>query len=174
MEQVGYDTYCKLLDEVIKESKGIKVEEETDITIDINVSSYIPNEYISDNSQKIDVYQKIALCKTNDDIKNIIEDITDRYGKMPKEMMSLISIAEIKGLCKNVGITKIVQKQNKIIYNFEPNNFEFDVQELTKKYKDRIKFSSSIKPYITYTLSNPNNVIEEVKEFLNDNNKQRQ
>ena len=63
MEQVGYETYCKLLDEVIKEMKGIEVEKEIDITIDLNISSFIPDEYIENQGQKIEVYQNIALCR---------------------------------------------------------------------------------------------------------------
>ena len=63
MEQVGYDTYCKLLDEVVKEMQGIKVKEEKDIQIDMNVSSFIPDEYIENSSQKIEIYQDIALSK---------------------------------------------------------------------------------------------------------------
>ena len=68
MEKVGYDTYCKLLDEVVKEMQGIEIEEDIDVQIDINVSSYIPDEYIESSSQKIEVYQDIALCKTEEDI----------------------------------------------------------------------------------------------------------
>ena len=87
MEQVGYDTYCKLLDEVVKEMKGIKVEEEQEITIDINVSSYIPDSYIENSSQKIEVYQNIALCRNKEDIENTKNDIIDRFGKMPQEVV---------------------------------------------------------------------------------------
>ena len=64
LEQVGYDTYCSLLDEVIKEMKGIEVKQpEIDIQIDLNVTSYIPDNYITDANQKIEIYQDIALCK---------------------------------------------------------------------------------------------------------------
>ncbi|MEI3396206.1 MAG: DEAD/DEAH box helicase [Clostridia bacterium] len=69
LEQVGYDTYCNLLDEVVKEMKGIEVRPETEIQIDLNVTSYIPDEYISDSNQKIEVYQNIALCRNEDDSK---------------------------------------------------------------------------------------------------------
>lgn len=81
MEQVGYDTYCKLLDEVMKESQGIQVEEEKDVQIDLNISSYIPDDFIKDSSQKIEIYQNIALCRTEEDIQNVIDEIIDRYGK---------------------------------------------------------------------------------------------
>lgn len=80
MEQVGYDTYCKLLDEVIKEEQGIsQVVEEKDVQIDINVSSYIPDEYIENGSQKIEIYQDIALCKAEEDVTNVIDEIIDRF-----------------------------------------------------------------------------------------------
>ena len=166
MDQVGYDTYCKLLDEVIKESKGIKVEEEQDITIDLNVSSYIPDSYINNNTQKIEVYQNIALCRSEEDIKNVTEDILDRFGKMPKEMFSLLGIARIKEKCKEIGITKITQKQEKVVFYFNPESFTLDIADLIAKYNNRIKFSTGINPYITFTLKNTYNVIDEIIEFL--------
>jgi len=171
MEQVGYDTYCKILDEKIKESKGIEVKEELDVTIDINVSSYIPDDYIENNSQKIEVYQNIALCRTKEDIDNTITDIEDRFGKMPKEMISLIGIAEIKEMCKNVGIIKVMQRQNNIVFFIQQEVFDMDIGELVHKYEDRIKISSGVNPYITYRLKNTANVIGEVKEFLDGYNK---
>ena len=69
LDQVGYDTYCKLLDEVVKEMKGIKEEEEIDVQIDIAVGSYIPDSFIENSSQKIEIYQNIALCKNEEDIE---------------------------------------------------------------------------------------------------------
>ncbi len=167
MDQVGYDTYCKLLDEVVKEMKGIEVEEDVDITIDINVSSYIPDSYIENGSQKIEVYQNIALCENDQDIKNIEEDIVDRFGKMPKEVNNLLEIAKIKAMCKNIGITKITQKQSNAIFNFNPDVFEIDIDSIVKKYGNRIKFSPAREPYITYRLENKDNVLEEIIDFLN-------
>jgi len=171
MEQVGYDTYCKILDEVIKESKGIELKEELDVTIDINVSSYIPDGYIENSSQKIEVYQNIALCRTKEDIQNTITDIEDRFGKMPKEMVSLIGIAEIKEMCKDIGIIKVMQKQNSIVFFIQQEVFDMDIGQLVHKYGDRIKISSGINPYITYKLKNGENVISEIKEFLDGYNK---
>ena len=107
MEQVGYDTYCKLLDEVMKETQGIQVQEEKDIQIDLNISSYIPDDFIKDSSQKIEIYQNIALCRTEEDIQNVIDEIIDRYGKMPDELENLIEIVRIKELARKSSITKL-------------------------------------------------------------------
>ena len=101
IDEVGYDTYCKILDEVIKEEKGIKVEEEPEITIDVNLSSFIPDSYIENVDLKMESYRNIALCRTEEDLKNIAEDLTDRYGKMPEEVVNLINIAKIKEMCKS-------------------------------------------------------------------------
>ena len=167
MDKVGYDTYCKLLDEVVKEMKGIEIEEDIDITIDINVSSYIPNDYIENESQKIEVYRNIALCRNEKEIKNIKEDILDRFGKLPQEVINLLEIAKIKEMCKKIGITKINQRQNNIIFNFNHESFIIDVDSIVKKYKNRVKFSPAREPYVTFRLEDTGNVLKEINEFLN-------
>ena len=167
MDQVGYDTYCKLLDEVVKEMKGIDLEEDIDITIDINVSSFIPDSYIENGSQKIEVYQNIALCRNEEDLKNIQEDIIDRFGKMPKEVYNLLEIAKIKEMCREKGLIKIAQKGNNIIFTFSPENFIIDIDKLIGAYKNRIKFSPAKEPYVTYKIENSDSVLEKIVEFLN-------
>ena len=166
MDQVGYDTYCKLLDEVVKEYKGVKVEEEQDVVIDLNVSSFIPDSYIENSTQKIEVYQNIALCRNEEDIKNVTEDILDRYGQMPKEMESLMGIARIKEKCKEMGVLKVAQKENKVVFYFNPESFTLNVADLIAEYSNRIKFSTGVNPYVTFTLKNTNNVIDEILDFL--------
>ncbi|MCI8411759.1 MAG: transcription-repair coupling factor, partial [Clostridia bacterium] len=115
LEQVGYDTYCNLLDEVVKEMKGIEIKPEIDIQIDLNVTSYIPDEYISDSNQKIEVYQNIALCRKEEDIQNVIDEIIDRFGNMPAELENLIDIARIKYLAKALSITKIASRKTAVV-----------------------------------------------------------
>ena len=110
IEQIGYDMYNKLLNEVVKEMKGEKVEEEEEITIDLNISSYIPEEYIEDSAQKIEIYQDIAGAKTEEDVQNIIDEIIDRYGEMPEEVYNLLEIARIKNLCRKANVNKITTK----------------------------------------------------------------
>ncbi len=176
MEQVGYDTYCNLLDQVVKEMQGIEVEEEQDIQIDIVISSYIPDSYIDNSSQKIEVYQNIALCRTEEDIQNVIDEIIDRYGVMPKELENLIEVARIKELCRTAGVIKITEKKNmftnnqNVVFYFDKNKYNPEiVDKLLKKYNTKIKFSAGIEPYITLILKelNDEELIKEIKEFLN-------
>ena len=172
LEQVGYDTYCNLLDEVIKEIKGIEVRPDVDIQIDLNVTSYIPEEYISDPKQKIEMYQNIALCKNEEDIGNVIDEIIDRFGNMPPELENLIDIARIKYLAKELKIEKIASRKTVVVFTFRPianqEELTIDIPELLKKYGTKIKFSNGIKPMITLEIGSTNErqILNDVTEFL--------
>ena len=170
LEQVGYDTYCNLLDEVVREIQGEKVEPEIDVQIDLDATCYIPDTYISDSSQKIEIYQDIALCKNEEDIQNVIDEMIDRFGNMPKEIENLIEIARIKILCKKLNISKVQGRRSFVLFMFEPGELSIDINELVKKYKNRIKFTQGIKPQITLALNNLLEIkmLKEVKEFLID------
>ena len=167
MEQIGYDMYCELLNQVVKEIKGEEVVEEVDVQIDLDVTSYIPEDYIENSSLKIEVYQNIALCKTEEDIQNVTDEIIDRYGAMPYEVENLLDIARIKNLAREKYILKIAQKRENIVFYFDNSKFNIDVvDKLMKTYRNRIKFSPSKEPYITFKLSNLKNILGECKEFL--------
>ncbi len=168
IDEVGYDTYCKILDEVVKEQKGIVVEEEPEITIDINVSSFIPDSYIENSDLKMESYRNIALCRTEEDLSNIKEDLEDRYGKLPEEVTNLINIAKIKEMCKNSGIIKVLQKQNNIVLYFDAEKCTLDMAGLVHKYNNQIKFSTGVTPYITYKVQDQRNVITEIIELLSN------
>ena len=171
MEQVGYDMYCTLLDEVVKEMQGYEVEEDIDVQIDINISSYIPDEFINDSSQKIEIYQDIALCSTEEQIQDIIDEIIDRYGVMPEELENLIDIARIRSLAKQANVIKIAQKGENFVFYFNKNKFEMDIPTLVEKYKNNIMFSQAKDPYITLKIKEitDKKKIEAIKEFLKSN-----
>ena len=168
MEQVGYDMYCKLLDQVVKEIKGEATPEQEikDVQIDLNVSSYIPDEYCSDSSQKIDIYQDIAICQNDEDIENVKLDLKDRYGYIPGEIENLLQITKIRNLARQKNVVKIAQRGNNIVYHFDPEYFDPEiVAKLITKFKNRIKFSKSIISYLTFNI-NTINCLEEVKSLL--------
>ena len=168
LEQVGYDTYCNLLDEVVKEMQGEEIKPEIDVQIDLDATCYIPDEYISDSSQKIEIYQDIALCKNEEDIQNVIDEMIDRFGNMPKEIENLIEIARIKILCKKLNISKVQGKRSFVVFMFEIGELDIGVNELVKMCKNKIRFSQGLKPQITYVLENATGMkmLREVEEFL--------
>ena len=150
LEQVGYDMYCRLLDQVVKDIQGTPYEEEKDVQIDLNVSSYISDEYIENTAQKIEIYQNIAIAKTEDDISEVVDEVTDRYGNMPDELENLLDIARIKNLCKEKNIVKVIQKNNNVLFYFDNSKFNMDnIDLLVQKFKDNIRISPGIDPYIT-------------------------
>lgn len=172
LEQVGYDTYCNLLDEVVKEMKGIKTTPEIDVQIDLNVTSYIPDSYIEDSSQKIEIYQNIALCRNEQDIQNVIDEIIDRFGNMPEELENLLDIARIKYLAKAQNIVKIASRKTTVVFTYNSNNdFNLDISQLVKKYGNRIKFSAGIKPMLTLETgtTNEKELLHQVTDFLSKN-----
>ena len=173
LEQVGYDTYCSLLDEVVKEMQGVEVEPELDIQIDLNVTSYIPDEYIPDSAQKIEIYQNIALCKNEEDIQNSIDEIIDRFGNMPSELENLLDIARIKYLAKAQYISKIASKKTAVVFTFEQSKFNVDITKLINVYKNKLKFSPGVKPMITLEIgtNNERQILNDVTEFLRQLNK---
>ena len=151
--------------------KGIEVKPEVDIQIDLDITSYIPDTYIEDSSEKIDIYQKIALCRTEKDIQDVIDEIIDRFGNMPK-----LEIARIKQLCKKSGVIKVTEKKNRttysqnVVFYFDKDKFDPNIITiLLKKYGTKIKFSTGIEPYITLLLKNQTDeqLVKEIKEFLN-------
>lgn len=168
LEQIGYDTYCNLLDEVVKEMQGTEIEPDIDIQIDLNVTSYIPDEYIEDSAQKIEIYQNIALCRKEEDIQNVVDEIIDRFGNMPAELENLLDIARIKYLAKPFSISKIASKRTAVVFTFEQSKYEIDLQKLLKIYKNRIKFSPGIKTMITLEIgtTNERQILNDVTEFL--------
>ena len=169
LEEVGYDTYCRILDEVLKEEQGLKPEEDIECQIDLNVTSYIPDSFISDQNQKIEIYQDIALCKNEEDISNVIDEIVDRFGNLPDEIENLLEISRIKQLAKKKYLTKIQSKTNSVVFTFDNNKFDTNLlPELIQKYGTRIKFASGLKPMITLKLEKQGEkgILQEVKEFL--------
>ncbi|MCI8654537.1 MAG: transcription-repair coupling factor [Clostridia bacterium] len=169
LEQVGYDTYCNLLDEVIKEIQGIEVPTDFDVQIDLDVTCYIPESYIPDSSQKIEIYQDIALCRTEDDIQNVIDELIDRFGNMPNELENLIEVARIKELCKQKFISKVSSKKGFVVFTFESDKYDVDVPKLLQLYKNSIRFSPGAKPSVTLVLKDIDSdvkLLKSIKNFL--------
>ena len=130
----------------------IKIIEDIDVQIDINVSSYIPEDYIENNAQKIEVYQNIALCRNDEDIDDITDELIDRYGMIPDEVNNLLKIIKLKILSREKYILKIIQKRENIVFYFEEKKFNIDIiDKLMKKFRNRIKFSPAKEPAIETT-----------------------
>ena len=111
MNAVGYDLYCKMLSEAVKEAKGIHTMEDFETTIDLNMDAFIPDTYISNEFQKLDIYKRIAGIESQQEYDDMLEELIDRFGEPPKAVLNLLAIARLKALAHQGYITEIKQMQ---------------------------------------------------------------
>ncbi|HYE84676.1 MAG TPA: transcription-repair coupling factor [Clostridia bacterium] len=170
MEAIGYDLYIKLLEDTVRELKGEAVTEAVDTSIELQVSAFIPEIYIADENQKIEIYKKIAYIGSHEDLYDIEEEIEDRFGDLPGVVRNLLDISYIKHLAKKCGIVSIAQKKNNIIVKF---NSDKSIKPQTAirvagEYLNRLLFTASGQPYFTVRMDEdkPEENIKFLKEFL--------
>ena len=172
MEAVGYDMYCKLLNDAVKELKGEVVEEDFETQIDLNISAYIPPFYIKNEAQKLEIYKKIALIQTEDDYFDVQEEIEDRYGNMPKSVQKLLDIVLIKGKAHKLDIISIMQKKDNIVVSFK-SDARLDPVRIVgtvAKFPQKYLFTSATNPYITIRMKEKDgiDVVEYVKMLVDE------
>jgi len=170
MEAIGYDLYIKLLEDAVRELKGEAVTESIDTSIELQVSAFIPESYITDENQKIEIYKKIAYIGSHEDLFDIEEEIEDRFGDLPEVVRNLLGISYIKHLARKCGIVSIAQKKNNIIVKF---NTDKSIKPETAikvagEYINRLLFTASGQPYFTIRIDEdkPDENIKFLKEFL--------
>ncbi|MCX7746272.1 MAG: transcription-repair coupling factor [Clostridia bacterium] len=173
MESVGYDMYCKLLDEAVRELKGEAPDPDSEeITIDIQVNAYIDDAYINSESQKIAMYKKIASIADEQDVMDILDELLDRYGETPDPVNNLIQIAYIKSLARDLGFISVQEKNQSIILQYKDNSYvNIGIfGPLLAKYGRKILFTASNNPYITYKIQDVkrDKLIENIKILLQD------
>ena len=129
---VGYELYCKLLEEAVMGLKGEKVEETVETRISLPVEAYLPDEYVPDSRQKVSVYKKIAGLKDAGGVKELREELQDRYGAIPTPAEMLLEIANIKQLSQRLGITAIVAGKEQVKVTFDERNPRINVKKFVE------------------------------------------
>lgn len=155
MEAVGYDLYCKMLNQAVKEARGDKVEESFDTSVDIQVNAYIPPSYIASESQKLDMYKRIAGVETEEEAEDMIAELIDRFGEPPKSVENLLAVAKLKGKAHRIYIKEIVQQEKNLkISMYERANVDLaKIPELVTDCAPALKFVADAKtPYFSYLL----------------------
>jgi len=151
MNLVGYEMYCKLLSEAVSELKGEIIPVAFETSIDIAIDAYIPDRFIPDEQQKLEIYKKISLINNQEDYYYIQEEIEDRFGDSPKPVVNLLEAALLKANARALGVISITQKQQNIIITFRPDA-SVDVDKLSKLLQQdpaRLLFTMAPNPYIT-------------------------
>ncbi|HHY36924.1 MAG TPA: transcription-repair coupling factor [Firmicutes bacterium] len=117
---IGFELYCQLLEEAVRELKGQVTPPEREPVLDLNVSAYLPSDYIADGRQKIDIYKAIAAAKTREEVAELEEELRDRFGPPPRAAQNLLQVAAIKALAGKLGIEAIVQQEDRVLVELGP------------------------------------------------------
>lgn len=168
MNAVGYDLYCKMLNEAVKEAKGIHTMEDVETSVDLNVDAYIPDSYISNEFQKLDIYKRIAGIETQQDYDDMLEELLDRFGEPGKAVLNLLAIAKLKAIAHQGYVTEIKQTGKTVrftLYEKARLNTE-GFPALMQKYRRGLQFKNEQEP--KFILEPQGNLILALTEFAEE------
>ena len=168
MNAVGYDLYCKMLSEAVKEAKGIHTMEDFETSVDLNVDAYIPDSYISNEFQKLDIYKRIAGIETQQDYDDMLEELLDRFGEPGKAVLNLLAVAKLKAIAHQGYVTEIKQTGKTVrftLYEKAKLNTE-GFPALMQKYRRGLQFKNEQEP--KFILEPQGNLILALTEFAEE------
>ena len=153
MESVGYDLYCKMLNEAVLTMKGEQQEVDTFTTsIDLSIDAYIPETYIKSESEKLSWYKRIATIETQEESEDMIEEMTDRYGDTPAPLIRLMDVALLREEAHQAWLLSIEQKGSKILFTMNPRA-KVRVEEIDgflKQYRNKMKIKPEANPVFVF------------------------
>ena len=168
MNAVGYDLYCKMLSEAVKEAKGIHTMEDFETSVDLNIDAFIPDTYISNEFQKLDIYKRIAGIENQNDYDDMLEELLDRFGEPPKAVLNLLAIAKMKAMAHQAYVTEIKQtgKEIRITLYEKAKINPAGIPALMDKYRRRLQFKTDKEPKFLFLPQGK--VVEALTEFAEE------
>ena len=169
MVDVGYDMYMKLLSEAVLEAKGLPVEQRAECSADLAVAAAIPDRYVPSSEQRMDLYRRIALIRTEEEADDLTDELIDRFGDPPPSVNALIHIALLRGEAGQAGVTDISQKQGMIRFTLR----DFDMEKVSalyarEEYRGRLRVEAGSKPRLSLKIRAKNRVLDEARAFVRD------
>lgn len=172
MEAVGYDMYCKMLNEAIKNKQGIEDVTGNSVSIEVDVDAYIPESYIMNEQQKIEIYKRIAGIESHPERMDMEDELTDRFGILPEPVINLLDIAFLKVLARDVYISEIKEESRAVklsIYEGAKYRHE-NIGPFVASYQGRLQLKPVAKPYFILSLDphveNRRPILEEISDIL--------
>jgi len=167
MEAVGYDLYLRLLSEAVSEEKGQDYRPAVECAIDIRLDAHIPENYIQNLSQRIDIYKKIASVATSDDVLDITDELIDRFGEPPISVKGLVDVALIRNTAAGLGIREISQKEDQIV--FYPEVFQMEqAAGVASSMRGRVLVNAGTKPYLSVKVPRGTDPVDTIRETLSN------
>ena len=169
MIDVGYDMYMKLLNEAVLEARGIEVPQRAECSADLAVAANIPDKYIPSSEQRMDIYRRIAMIRTEEEADDLTDELIDRFGDPPPGVNALIHVALLRGEAGKAGIADILQKQGYLRFTVK----DFDMEKVSAlyaqpEYKGRFRVEAGSKPCLSLKIKAKNRVIDEARRFVAD------
>lgn len=160
MAAVGYDLYCKMLNEAVRDKKGETVKSsEIQCSVELNVDAYIPDKYITNEHQKLDIYKRISAIDSIEEKEDMIEELEDRFGKLPKAVLNLLDIAYLRSIAKDAYITEVKGTEGLVRLSVY-GKAKYDsakIPDFIMKYKGSVSLKPGEKPYFTYRMQRNEN-----------------
>jgi transcription-repair coupling factor (superfamily II helicase) len=177
MEAIGYELYCKMLNEEVQKLKGIETPPKAETVVDVEADAFIPGTYIVNEVQKLDIYKRIASIENENECNDMKEELLDRFGNIPKPVANLLRIALIRAHGELLFVKEIQGKMNRIKITVDPKaklNPE-KIPFLIKAYGEKLKFSGTGVPYFTLPYQSMQNsekeadyILETIERLLED------
>ena len=165
MAQVGYDLYCKLLNQSVMKLKGeTQIRDEFETAIDLNIDAFLPDYYIPNENQKLDLYKRIASITGEEDYEDMLDELMDRYGEPPVNVQNLLEAALIKSMAHEDFLTELTQKGTELQFTFwEKAPIDVDrIGPFMGGYHRRLRFVAGPHSYFTYALPVVGGVVPDV------------
>lgn len=168
MMDIGYELYCKLVDDAVRALNGEVVNpDREEASIELNVTALIPDRYIADEMLKLQMYKKIAAIMTDAQEDEIIDELIDRFGDIPRETMNLIAVSRIRSLAEKLCITRIHEEGGKVLFHFAQSNglSPKSLAAVSMVYGTKVFIHGGVKPFLRFTPDRKNR-LKDVQEFL--------
>lgn len=168
MEAVGYEMYCKMLNDAVKTLKGIEETKDFTTTVDLDVDAFIPAEYIVNEVQKLDIYKRITGIENAAESDDMKEELLDRFGEVPQSADNLLRIALIRVCAHKLYLTEIKGKNGSITLSFHPAAMinVARIPELISMYKKQLSFTAAGTPHFTYKYEKTGLVDKDAENLL--------
>ena len=167
MMSVGYDMYLKLLEEAVNELSEHPGQSKVSCVVDINTDARLPEQYVADPGQRIDLYRRIGQVQTQESYEDVLDELIDRFGEPPKEAVTLLAVALLRAAGSNAGISEISQKGKTLLFKFAvPNVEKAAITASLDRFKTRIRFNATGAPYITLSILDKEKPLELAADFV--------
>ena len=154
MMSVGYDLYLKLLEEAVLEEKGETPPQRVECAAEFTLSANLPAEYVSDPGQRVDLYRRIALIRSEEGRSDLLDELIDRYGEPPSEAIALLDIALIRAQASEQGLTEIKQENGRLLLTFVQADFRrLSILCGDKDFSGRLLLNAGSTPYLSLRLN---------------------